>query len=177
MALRRVSCFLQAGVGRTMKKGFCQFFAGRAFGDGAKGVAVDSELERLGCDRDVLAKDAIGWARYDGGRVIQVSLEVSARFEPAVGMPISGQNFKLCAFGVEVEEDWSLGQDGSGWIDKELTGLKQVVKIGGQDRFDKGEGIEGRRVSPYRNRAHGIVEDRQGRMGILPDSFRMQGCS
>ena len=64
-------------------------------------------------------------------RVIQVSLEIAAGFEPTVGMPVSGKDFELCAFGVEVEEDWSLSQDGSGWIDKELAGLKQVVEIGG----------------------------------------------
>ena len=46
-------------------------------------------------------------------------------------MPVSGKDFELCAFGGEVEEDWSLSQDGSGWIDKELAGLKQVVEIGG----------------------------------------------
>jgi hypothetical protein len=124
-------CFFKPGIGRTVKKGLCEFLAGRAFRDGAKGVAVDSELQCSGCEWDVLVKNAIGWTRYGAGMVVQVSLEIAARFEPTVGMPVSGKDFELRAFGVEVEEDWSMIQDGSGWIDKELAGLKQVVEIGG----------------------------------------------
>jgi len=136
-------CFLVAGVRRTAKKGFCEFLAGRAFRDGAKEVAVDPELQRSGRERDVLAKEAIGWARYGAGRVIQVSLEISARFEPAVRMPVGSENSQLRAFRSEVEENRRLGQNGSGWIDKEMTELKKVVEIGGQDGFDEGQGVEG----------------------------------
>jgi hypothetical protein len=123
--------FFIAGIGRTVKKGLCELLAVRAFRDGAKRVSIDFELQRSRCERDVLVKEAIGWARYGAGMVVQVSLEIAARFEPTVGMPVSGKDFELRAFGVEVEEDWSMIQDGSGWIDKELAGLKQVVEIGG----------------------------------------------
>ena len=41
-------CFFIAGIGGTVKKGFCQFLAGRALGKGAKGGVVDSELQRGG---------------------------------------------------------------------------------------------------------------------------------
>jgi hypothetical protein len=57
-------CFLVAGVRRTMKEGFCQFLAGRALGKGAKGGVVDSELQRGGYALNVLAKEAVGRARY-----------------------------------------------------------------------------------------------------------------
>jgi hypothetical protein len=37
-------CFFVAGVRGAVKKGFCEFLAGRAFRDGAIGIAIDSEL-------------------------------------------------------------------------------------------------------------------------------------
>jgi hypothetical protein len=88
-------------------------------------------------------------------------------------MPVSGKDFELCTFRSEIEENWRLSKDGSGWIDKELTGLKEIVEIGGQDRFDEGEGTEGRRISPYRDRVHGIAEDAYCSLGVMPYSLRM----
>ena len=48
----------------------------------------------------------------------------TARFEPAVGMSVGSENSELRAFRIEVEKNRSMGEHGSGWIDKELSRIE-----------------------------------------------------